>query len=341
MERERYYELDFLRFVAAFAVLLFHYVFRVWNLDGSGYLAYPLLSGFSKYGYLGVDAFFMISGFVILMSADGRNAWGFAVSRIVRLYPAYWFCTVVIFAFATLWPVHDYKPTFADFLLNLTMFHSWFGAPHVSSVFWTLIVEMQFYLIVLVLIQTGLIRRLNLFLGVWLGLTIASDYLPFPAWLKTLLIASWSYYFIAGATFYLIRKQGLSVYRLALLGLCLWEAVRHGYWYVLLKERLSGVDYDPVIAVGILVSLFGLFFLVALRRLPGNYRQLARLGVLTYPLYLIHALIGETLLVDYVTPANRYIGFVLVTAAMLLFAYWINRYIERLWAPRLKAVLTR
>ena len=54
--RERFYELDFLRFAAAIAVLLFHYVFRIWNLDGSGTLAYPLLSGFSKYGYLGVDA---------------------------------------------------------------------------------------------------------------------------------------------------------------------------------------------------------------------------------------------------------------------------------------------
>ena len=62
MDKERYYELDFLRFIAAFSVLLFHYVFRIWNLDGSGALEYPLLSTFSKYGYLGVDAFFMISG---------------------------------------------------------------------------------------------------------------------------------------------------------------------------------------------------------------------------------------------------------------------------------------
>ena len=326
--RERFYELDFLRFAAAIAVLLFHYVFRIWNLDGSGTLAYPLLSGFSKYGYLGVDAFFMISGFVILMSAEGRSAWEFAISRIVRLYPAYWFCTIVIFIFATFWPVENYRPGVFDFFLNLTMFHSWFGSPHVSSVFWTLVVEMQFYFIVLFIIKANLLDRLVYILSVWLSISILSDYLDFPHWAKTLIIASWCHYFIAGSIFYLIRKKGVSLYKLVLLTICLWEAVKHGYWYVLVKEKLSGVDYTPEVVIVFLGVLFLFFFIVSLRKLP-------------YPLYLIHAMIGETLLIYYIGHVNKYVLFLAITLVMIVASYIIHRYVELNAAHILKKTLLK
>lgn len=54
----RLYQLDLARFIAALAVLLFHYSFRYWNLDTPGQLLYPKMSSFSQYGYLGVDLFF-------------------------------------------------------------------------------------------------------------------------------------------------------------------------------------------------------------------------------------------------------------------------------------------
>ncbi|WOO32781.1 acyltransferase family protein [Diaphorobacter limosus] len=69
MKNTRVNEIDLLRFFAALAVVFFHYSFRGYAADAMSIMPYPLLASLSKYGYLGVELFFMISGFVILMTA--------------------------------------------------------------------------------------------------------------------------------------------------------------------------------------------------------------------------------------------------------------------------------
>ena len=66
--QQRVNEIDLLRFIAALAVVFFHYAFRGYAADDLSILPYPLLAPLAKYGYLGVELFFMISGFVILTS---------------------------------------------------------------------------------------------------------------------------------------------------------------------------------------------------------------------------------------------------------------------------------
>src|SRR5262249_17939386 len=112
MASKRYYELDLLRFVAAFSVLLFHYTFRgTAALDHVSDLSYPWLAPVTKDGYLGVDLFFLISGFVILMSASSGSKRQFGVSRIVRLYPAYWVCCTATFLVLLMAEHRRYVPT--------------------------------------------------------------------------------------------------------------------------------------------------------------------------------------------------------------------------------------
>ncbi|EAQ8060912.1 acyltransferase, partial [Salmonella enterica] len=88
MIKNRINEIDLLRFVAAMAVVFFHYAFRGYAADGMSIMPYPSLAPVSKYGFLGVQLFFMISGFVILMSASHGSIQNFTISRMVRLYPA-------------------------------------------------------------------------------------------------------------------------------------------------------------------------------------------------------------------------------------------------------------
>jgi peptidoglycan/LPS O-acetylase OafA/YrhL len=63
--------LDYARFCAAFSVLSFHYLFmgatngKIRSISG-----FDPLGGIAAYGYLGVDIFFIISGFVIIYSAS-------------------------------------------------------------------------------------------------------------------------------------------------------------------------------------------------------------------------------------------------------------------------------
>src|SRR3954467_14113203 len=50
-------EIDLLRFLAALAVVFYHYAFRGYAADNMTVMPYPLLAPAAKYGYLGVDLF--------------------------------------------------------------------------------------------------------------------------------------------------------------------------------------------------------------------------------------------------------------------------------------------
>src|SRR6476659_1785392 len=175
--RARFPELDLLRFLAACAVMLFHYTYlgpqnHVWTAS------FPLLGQIFKYGYLGVDVFFILSGFVILLTAYEKDAVGFTVARMVRLYPAYWIC-VTLTAVGTVVAGATHKPvTTSEYVANLTMVQSFLGIRDVSGVYWTLAVELQFYFLIFLVLLTGQIRRLGLLLGMWLFASILLSFLP-------------------------------------------------------------------------------------------------------------------------------------------------------------------
>ena len=92
--RQRLNQLDALRGLAAMAVVLFHFSTRFSEL-------YPQAAPQAwsvPLGYVGVNLFFIISGFVIFMTVErtARPA-DFVVSRISRLYPAYWVAIILTF----------------------------------------------------------------------------------------------------------------------------------------------------------------------------------------------------------------------------------------------------
>ncbi|HEX8628303.1 MAG TPA: acyltransferase, partial [Catenuloplanes sp.] len=157
---ERLAALDALRFLAAFAVLMFHF-----NNRGDYAILFPVTS----YLWAGVELFFMISGFVICMSAWGKGVGRFATSRIVRLFPAYWFAIVLTTVVAYLFD-DVFKPLgYRDILVNLTMLQTPFRAPAVQGVFWTLWPELKFYLLFSVMVWWGLTyRRAVAFCALWL-----------------------------------------------------------------------------------------------------------------------------------------------------------------------------
>src|SRR5262245_5050654 len=79
--------------------MLFHLAFASWVHERgavgqfvAGAVAFPGLVSFSWFGWVGVEIFFVLSGTVICMSAEGTTAFAFARNRIVRLYPAAWLC---------------------------------------------------------------------------------------------------------------------------------------------------------------------------------------------------------------------------------------------------------
>src|SRR5262245_30053823 len=138
--------LDVLRGCAAAAVMLHHH--------GQYYdVLYPgrvPLSFDLGPGHFGVELFFIISGFVILMTIERkRTGWEFAISRAARLMPA--FLAALLLATALLavnpMPPSLNTPSARQFLANLTMAPSLLGEIDIDVPYWTLTYELVFYVL--------------------------------------------------------------------------------------------------------------------------------------------------------------------------------------------------
>lgn len=335
--------LDGLRLVCALAVAGYHFG-DSWRLDGVHPPAYflPDAAPVLIYGFLGVEVFFLISGFVICMSGWGQTVRGFAASRVARLYPAFWagvFATAVVVAVLPVsggLPVSG-VPGVRTIVVNLSMLAEPLNTPLVDTVYWTLWVELRFYLIVACLVGAGLTeRRMRLFGTGWL---IAAVVMPaFPgASLETLVIPDFAPYFIAGMTMFLLRRSP-SDWRL-------WMLLA-GCWLVSLQRvELRALDLKPGFAVPVwpamvlLTIAYGVLLAIALGVTDRlDWRWLGTAGALTYPFYLLHQRIGYSV----IRTAHARTGlpaWVLIAGAVvaLLVAAWlVHRLVERPLAPLLK-----
>ncbi len=155
--------LDALRGVAALAVIYAH---ATAQLMMNGGLHDPIENEIAKFTLVYLDAgkvavilFFAISGFVIpfsLFKEANAPLQSFAITRFFRLYPVYWLSIFV-------WVGYSYfslgKSTPArEILVNLTMLQQFVGVKNVIELFWTLQIELVFYVLCAALFAVGLLK---------------------------------------------------------------------------------------------------------------------------------------------------------------------------------------
>ncbi|MFT4824520.1 acyltransferase family protein [Congregibacter sp.] len=329
-QRVRVFELDVLRFLAALSVVLYHYTFRGHAADDMSILAFPWLASYTKYGYLGVELFFMISGFVIVLSASGRSAFAFAKSRAKRLYPAYWFGMTFTAVCALLIGSDSYSVTLTQYLQNLPMVGGFWGVTFVDGVYWTLIVELHFYFLVGLLIATRQIRHIQGYLIAWLCLATIAPYTPYVLEVERYALTDWSPYFAAGAACFLIKKNGLRPIAICILMVAYVLALRQAYWHQFTYEAHYGTGFSEIVIACILTGFFTVFFWVSAFGIPClNKPFMATAGMLTYPLYLIHQNVGYMVFNNWGESMNRFVLLGLTLFAMLACSYLIAKYVER------------
>ncbi|GED07142.1 acyltransferase [Glutamicibacter uratoxydans] len=326
--------LDGLRIMAALLVVLYHYT--AWGHSYWGAYApdvWPLLSAVTRYGQLGVQLFFLISGFVILMSLQGRNVAHFIGSRVGRLYPAYWLAVIAaaILCFV-LWPRIGEGRAPSDIIPNLTMMQGAFNIEDLDGVYWTLWVELRFYILLGVMLALGLAKdRYIMALSVlWPSAGFLLHFTELTE-LQDWIAGQYAALFSAGMVIYLIYKQGHSMIRWLLVG---FNTVIAAYFTgikgssdALSLSNMQVPAWHYQLLVVLCVGLLALFTLTPLNKVETKWLMVA--GSLTFPLYLFHEIWGWWIINQLHPWVNKYVLLIGTIVLMLAWAYVVARYVEK------------
>jgi peptidoglycan/LPS O-acetylase OafA/YrhL len=331
-----------MRGIAAMLVVFFH--FTMDTAEGS--FRFSL-------GVTGVDLFFIISGFVILMTIRKANRWqDFAVSRISRIYPTYWTCVTLTAIFCLLTQHLGLKWFLARYVCNMTMFQSYFNMTDIDGPYWTMIVEMLFYIFMLAVFLFKKLNRIELICSVLLiPVIVYAKWLPgFSPSLTQILgtrlpLINHFPLFFAGILFYQIKFHKAHWGRYLMLGVC--------FGVSLLLFR-SGGKSNGFVSLNQYVSMLSAYFILFLLYVHGLLgfivnRVTLWLGSVSFSLYLIHQYLGLYILIPFAKDRlnlNQLCSSFLVALPVVLFLAWaIHRLVEkpamdwiRTWYKRKKVV---
>jgi peptidoglycan/LPS O-acetylase OafA/YrhL len=320
--KQRLALVDGLRGVAASMVVVTHFYERVRDdLSLPGLLAWIF-----SHGYLGVAVFFVLSGFVITMSAGDRKLSSafvarFALRRAVRLDPPYWFSIVLSLVLGVvamvLFGIHRPPPTPQQIAVHLLYLQDLLGYPSISAVYWTLCLEIQFYLFVILLLWL-----LQAALGVYSVSGLLERSLPRIIFVILVTVSVLELNDVLN-----LMPHGSFVpywFCFSLGGACYW----------VLKGWISSISLAvaalPVLLLGVLFQndwCLAALGTVAVLYLAGRYdrmsswmsgRPIQFLGRISYSLYLFHGLVGWSTMSVLLRFAPKPMGFWLALSVGLL-----------------------
>lgn len=199
--------IQFLRFVAAFLVVLFHAIPLSFPEPDNLFLAIVRSVGFS-----GVDLFFVISGFVIWHTTSNftgsQPAWRYLRKRFLRIYLGY------LPFFIIAWIIYSVYPTSPSGHSHMVASALLLPIPinqRLIPVSWTLTFELLFYLQFFFLVFAAPVFRVRILISVFVGLLLinlvgvtffdfySKDYLANNPFHTRILYSPYTLEFVAGA----------------------------------------------------------------------------------------------------------------------------------------------
>jgi peptidoglycan/LPS O-acetylase OafA/YrhL len=271
---QRIASLDALRGLAALAVCWFHFTH-----GNPTFLPDGWLKASGRPGWLGVEVFFVISGFVIPYALHRaayrwRHYPTFLLKRLTRLDPPYLVTLALIVFMGTLSGLkpglggQTYEYNGQQLLTHLGYINVFFGYKWLNPVFWTLAIEFQYYLLVGLLFPLLGSRKIPVRLAVMAALAALALLIPSDEF-----IFHWLFLFLLGmATFQ---------YRVGYFG-------ERWYWLMVVVlgigcfRTLGGTHF----AAGVTTAL-----IIAHVNWSGGW-ALRSLGDISYSLYLLHVPVG-------------------------------------------------
>ncbi len=309
--------IDPLRFFAAMWVMNYHYLLAPVSTPGVHWY---------RYGNLGVQIFFVISGFVIVQSLTNKSLSEFATGRFLRLFPLFWILCTLTYIVTILLPDTTYSIHFSDYLRSMTMLSDVFEknlghSTLVDSSYWTLTVELIFYVAIGTFVHFFSHKRLPYFFAAFLCISMAAFALHVDKeYFAKMLLVNHAAYFVFGGMLALIATVSDTSKTQQIFNYCF--LIFAGFYATLIQSRaLSPYEttnpHDGTIVMAIHVAMFiGIPCLVYLSKFvrdKSTVQCLGIVGALTYPLYLLHQRIGN-ILIDYTIHHSAFAWFTVVIA---------------------------
>ena len=290
-------------------------------------------------GRFGVSLFFLISGFVIPFSLERQRLGGFFVRRFFRLYPTLW-CGIAVALIALAvqaflvdngFPVGKKSIATSGLLVSAYVGHPW-----VDPVYWTLAIEELFYAIVAVVAWRGMLHRrvaLGAVAVVLAAVCIGVARMPAPTtsvpdlwYLRTHLArnAGFVIFIFVGVAFHQHYRGRWSATTAVAMGGGLLAAFAAS----LLAGPFPGNQAGLYLGSG--VAALAVFWpLYVWRERVPEVRALDALANISYPLYLIHTVVGWVLLrALFDEIPNFFVAVPLALAASIAVATVIHRLVE-------------
>lgn len=351
-------------------VTLFHLTYWSWapvesltkSVSG-GVAEFPSMAKITWLGWVGVEIFFVISGFVISYSAAGVSPFVFLRRRIIRLYPSAWICATATLVTVLLISRGD-ADTASEYVRAMTL---WVQGPWIDGVYWTLGIEIIFYALIFAMLCLGRFGSISVALGImalassafWVALAIdrilpgvlhvgfLHDLLASPA--SAFLLLRHGCFFALGGLLWLSQSKGFTPWRTILLAFCLLGGVLEIFDSA--RSIVSPIGDSPerrmiacavwIAAVACLAS--AIIYNQMLHKFFGKSSEVIRfLGLMTYPLYLLHDIIGAALLrAASLLGASPVVALAFAMMMVLALGWAVTRFLEPPIQALLRVVLSR
>ncbi|MGA7159098.1 MAG: acyltransferase [Acidobacteriaceae bacterium] len=356
--------LDLIRFAAACLVVAFHLTY--WNRVTENWYradyAFGYLAHYTRIGWIGVHIFFVLSGFVIAYSAQKSGPKAFVKNRFLRLYPGVWICATITFVVAIAFG------ELGDRLVS-AWFRSLVLSPYgtlIDGSYWTLSIEITFYATIFVLLAVNGFRHLqavaitiatlstSLMLyvlalehDVFASSRVAARIVRFSnSRLAQLTLMRHGALFAMGVLLWLCLLQRWTPVRILGLAICFVGSLLSIRFDWAAIVRISGISFSPISAIVVwLISVAAIVLSVqhnsAVTRMLGDRgNKFARtLGLMTYPLYLLHQRAGATLIFKLHGHLPDNISLIITSLLCFATSYLALSYLERPLQDRLRALL--
>lgn len=292
-EKVYFWALDPLRFLLATWVVVYH-----WSRMNEFFLSFSydvnsLISRFIGFGWISVKVFFVISGLVIAQSCLGTSTSTFLSKRFGRLAP--WIIlTFPLDVLILTWIHPSYK--LVPVLESITFFN-WsrdfdksfnptYKIPSFNAVTWTLFVELLFYIIIAIFVVSigkGVKGSLIWVANVWLLLLFLAPVVSSELF-DRLILRYHAPYFVLGIYLFLIKTERKSIRLIVGTTLSGYFSVMYFFSYPIFELIL------------LLTSMTICIFAIFMKPPQRGLTILRNIGNSAYPLYLLHAVIGEQIL---------------------------------------------